>query len=178
MTWNVGAGVPQAAFVAHSSVLADIPQMNSGTAWTTAGGGVPGKPQAACAVLLAFQPSRTMSDLAIWPFLPASRHTPSVVITHPPLQLLRWGWSWSQSIDQPQDLLEQFLRHRDLGHLEDDVAAMAHDLGADLHELFPQASQRPLLDCLRQSQRPHEVCEIVGQCMELKPHGVGGERAA
>ena len=40
---------------------------------------------------------------------------------------------------------------------------MAHDLGADLHELFPQASQRPLLDCLRQSQRPHEVCEIVGQ---------------
>ncbi len=104
--------------------------------------------------------------------------TPSVVMTHPPLQLLRWGWSWSQSIDQPQDLLEQFLRHRDLGPLEDDVAAMAHDLGADLHELVPQASQRPLLDRLRQSQRPHEVCEIVGQCAELKPHGVGGERAA
>ena len=32
---------------------------------------------------------------------------------------------------------------RDLGHLEDDVAAMAHDLGADLDELLPQARQRP-----------------------------------
>jgi len=42
-----------------------MPKMNSGTAWTIAGGGVPGKPQAACAVLPAFQPSRTMSDLAI-----------------------------------------------------------------------------------------------------------------
>ena len=45
--------------------------------------------------------------------------------THPSLQLLRWGWPWSQSIDQPQNFLEQFLRHRDLGHLEDDVASMA-----------------------------------------------------
>src|SRR5208282_2640884 len=85
--------------------------MNSGTAWTIASGGVSGKPQAAGAVLPALQPSRTMSDLAIWLFLPASRHTPSVVMTHPLLQLLRWGWSWSQSIDQPQDLLEQFLRN-------------------------------------------------------------------
>jgi endonuclease YncB( thermonuclease family) len=31
-------------------------------------------------------------------------------------------------------LLEQFLRHRDLGHLEDGVAGMVHDLGTDLHE--------------------------------------------
>ena len=84
------------------------------------------------------------------------------------LQSLRWGWPWSHSIDQPQNLLEQFLRHRDLGHLEDDVAAMAHDLGVDLDELLPQARQRPLLDCLRQSQRPHEVGEIVGQRMQLK----------
>jgi hypothetical protein len=57
-------------------------------------------------------------------------------MTHPPLQLLRWGWPWSQSIDQPQNLLAQFLRHRDLGHLEYDVAAMAHDPGADLYEFF------------------------------------------
>ena len=34
-------------------------------------------------MLPAFQPSRTMSDLAIWPFLAAFRHTPSVVMTHP-----------------------------------------------------------------------------------------------
>src|SRR6266568_3870976 len=118
---------------------------------------------------------RMTSDPAIWL---ASRRTPSVVMTHPHLQLLRWGRSWSQSVDQPQDFLKQFLRHRDLGHLEDDVAAMAYDLGADLHEFFPQARQRPLLDRLRQSQRPHEVGEIVGQRMKLKPDGVAGERAA
>jgi hypothetical protein len=31
---------------------------------------------------------------------------------------------------------------------------------------------------LGQSQRPHEVSEIVGRCIKLKPDGVGGERAA
>ena len=129
-------------------------------------------------MLPVFRPSRTTSDPAIWLFFLASRHTPPVVMTHPPLQLLRWGWPWSQPIDQPQDFLEQFLRHRDLGRLEDDVAAMAHDLGADLHEFFPQAGQRPLFYRLRQSQRPHEVTEIVGQRMQLKPDGVGGEGAA
>jgi hypothetical protein len=41
-----------------------------------------------------------------------------------------------------------------------------------------EVAVRSLLDWLRQSQRPHEVCEIVGHCVELKPHGVGGERAA
>jgi hypothetical protein len=97
-------------------------------------------------------------------------------MTHPLLQLLCWGRSWSQSVDQPQDFLEQFLRHYDLGHLEDDVAAMAHDLRADLHEFFPQARKRRLLDRLRQSQRPHEVGEIIGQRMQLKTHCVGGER--
>jgi hypothetical protein len=38
-------------------------------------------------------------------------------MTHP-FQLLRWGWPRSQSIDPPQYFLEQFPRHRDLGHLE------------------------------------------------------------
>src|SRR5450759_4801768 len=56
------------------------------------------------------------------------------------------------SRDQPQNLLEQFPRHRDLGHLEDDVASMAHDLGADLHQFLPQAGQRPLLDHHRRYQ--------------------------
>ena len=41
--------------------------------------------------------------------------------------------------------MEQFPRHRDHGHLEDDVAAMAHDLGAYLHEFLLQAGQRPLV---------------------------------
>ena len=80
--------------------------------------------------------------------------------------------------NQPQNLLEQFFRHRDLGHLEDDVAAVVRDLGSYFDEFLPQAGQRPLLDRLRQSQRPHEVGEIVGQRMKLKPHGVCGERAA
>ena len=101
-----------------------------------------------------------------------------MVITHPTVPVLRWGWSWSQPVDQPQDFLEQFPRHRDLGHLEDDVAGMAHDLSPDLDELLLQARQRPVLDRLRQSQRSHEVSEIVGQRMKLKPDGVGGERAA
>jgi hypothetical protein len=63
------------------------------------------------------------------------------MMTHPLRSVLRWGRSRSQLIDQPQDLLEQFLRHRDLGHLEDGVAGMAHDLGTDLDQLLPQAGQ-------------------------------------
>src|ERR1035437_7457780 len=49
---------------------------------------------------------------------------------------------------------------------------MAHDLGTNFDEFFPQAGQRPVLDCLRQGQCPHEVGEIVGQRMKLKTHGV------
>lgn len=56
-------------------------------------------------VLASLFKSRATSDPAIWAFFLASRHTPSVVMTHPPLQLLRWGWPWSQSIDQPQNFL-------------------------------------------------------------------------
>ncbi len=126
------------------NLLSDIPQINSGTARTIADGGVPRKPEADCAVLPPF-PSSTASpttfDPPIWPFSSSFRHTPPVVITHPTVPVLRWGWSWSQPVDQPQDFLEQFLRHGDLGHLEDDVAGMRDDLGPDLDELLPQARQ-------------------------------------
>ncbi len=54
---------------------------------------------------------------------------------------LRRSGSWSQIIDQVQDFPEQFPRHRHLGHLEDDLAPVAHDLRADLNELLPQAGQ-------------------------------------
>jgi len=81
-------------------------------------------------------------------FFLSFRRTSPVVATHSPHSVLRWGWSSSQSVDQPQDLLEQFSRHRDLGHLEDGVPGMAHDLGADLDQLLPQAGQRPLRDGL------------------------------
>jgi hypothetical protein len=39
--------------------------------------------------------------------------------------------------DQRQDFLEHLPRHRDLGHLEGHVAAVADDLGADLDQLLP-----------------------------------------
>src|SRR5580704_11193845 len=82
------------------------------------------------------------SDPSIWPFPSSFRRTPPVVMTHPLRSVLRLSRSWSQSVDQPQDFLEQFSRHRDLGHLEDGVAGMAHDLGTDLHEFLPQAGPR------------------------------------
>jgi len=52
-----------------------------------------------------------------------------VVTTDPPRSVLRRSWSSSQPVDQPQYFLEQFSRHRDLGHLEDGIAGVAHDLG-------------------------------------------------
>ena len=58
------------------------------------------------------------------------------------------------------------------------MATMADHLGTDLDQFLPQRGQRPMLDLLRQCQRPHEVGEIVGQGMKLKPDGVGGEGAA
>ena len=69
-------------------------------------------------------------------------------MTHPPRSILRWGRPSSQPVDQPQDLLEQFSLHRDLGHLEDGVAGVAHDLGPDLDQLLAQSGQRPLRDRL------------------------------
>jgi hypothetical protein len=44
--------------------------------------------------------------------------------------------------DQRQDFLEHLSWHRDLGHLEYDVAAMADDFRADLDQLLAQAGQR------------------------------------
>ncbi len=55
---------------------------------------------------------------------------------------------------------------------------MGDKLRADLHELFPQAGQRPFLHAVRQCQRPQEVCKIVPERVKLQPHGIGGERVA
>jgi hypothetical protein len=101
-----------------------------------------------------------------------------MVTAHPPRSVRSRSWSPSQSIDQPQYSLEQFFRHRYLGHPEDDAAGVTHDLGTDLDQLLPQASRRPLHDHLRQSQRMREVGEIVGQSVQLQTHRIGGERAA
>jgi hypothetical protein len=40
-----------------------------------------------------------------------------------------------------QDIGEQLLRHRDLGHLEYDITAVAHHLGTDLDQSLAQAGQ-------------------------------------
>ena len=61
--------------------------------------------------------------------------------THSPRSVLRWGRSSSQPVDQPQYFLEQFSGHRDLGHLEDGIAGVAHDIGPDLHKLLPHPVQ-------------------------------------
>ena len=69
-------------------------------------------------------------------------------------------------------------RNGDLGHLEGDIAAVAHDLRANLDEFLFEARQRPILDWFGRRQRAQEVAEIIGERMKLEPHGVGGERAA
>jgi len=55
---------------------------------------------------------------------------------------------------------------------------MADHFRTDLDQLFPQRRERPVLDLLWQSKRPHEVGEIVGQGMKLEPDGVVAELAA
>jgi hypothetical protein len=89
-----------------------------------------------------------------------------------------WRRRRAQPNDQPQDLSEHLSRHRDLSHLEGDVTAMADDLRADLDQLLLEAGERPRLCCFRHRQRPHEIPEIIGQHMELKTHGIGGEGTA
>ncbi len=83
-----------------------------------------------------------------------------------------------QSRDEHQDILEHLPRHRDLDHLEHDVAAVADHLGADLDQLLPQTRQGPRLRSRGHRQGPHEVAEVVGQRMELKANRVGSEGTA
>ena len=73
-----------------------------------------------------------------------------------------WRQRCPQSGDQPQDVVEHLSRHRDLGHLEHDVAGVADDLGADLDRLLPQTRQGPRLRCRGHRQGSHEVAEVVG----------------
>ena len=60
--------------------------------------------------------------------------------------LLDQGSSWRQRgrpqpVDQAQDLSEHGSGNSDLYELECDVAAMSHDLRADLDQLFAQSGQ-------------------------------------
>jgi hypothetical protein len=61
---------------------------------------------------------------------------------------------------------EHLPRHRDLGHVEGHVAAVARDLRADFNEFLVQAGQRPRLCRLRASQAPRDQlpsCDTKGR---------------
>ena len=62
----------------------------------------------------------------------------------------------------------------DLGHLDGDIAAVAHHLRADLDQFLLQARQRPVFDRLGRRQRAQEIAEIAGERMKLKPDGDPG----
>ncbi len=79
---------------------------------------------------------------------------------------------WPQPVNQAQNLSEQGSCDGHLRHLESDVTAVAHDPRADLDQLLAQRGQRPVLDLLRQGQRPNEIAEIVSERMKLKPDRV------
>jgi len=57
-----------------------------------------------------------------------------------------------QPVNQAQDLSKQRFGDSDLRELECDVAAMSHDLRADLDELVLQSGQGPVFDSLGQGQ--------------------------
>jgi hypothetical protein len=80
--------------------------------------------------------------------------------------------------DEPQDVGEEIFRDSNLGHLEGNIAAVAHDLRADLDQFLLQTGQRPLLDRLWRRQRAKEISKIVSQRMKLKADGVSRERSA
>ena len=55
---------------------------------------------------------------------------------------------------------------------------MAHDLRANLDQLFLQTGERPIFDRLGRRQRAQEVTEIIGERVKLEADRVRGERVA
>jgi hypothetical protein len=92
-------------------------------------------------------PARGPIRAALWPLVDLGAwFSPRLRAPHGPLRSgRRNGWS-PQAVDPAQDFGEEHPRHRHLGQLEDDVAAVAHDPGADLDQLLAQRGQRPLRD--------------------------------
>ena len=84
----------------------------------------------------------------------------------------------AQPDDPRQDLPEHPSRHGDLRHLEGDIAAVADHLGANLDQLLPERRQRPARHRAWQGQGAHEVGEVVGQRVKLKPDLVVAELLA
>ncbi|QEG35954.1 hypothetical protein Pr1d_32620 [Bythopirellula goksoeyrii] len=55
---------------------------------------------------------------------------------------------------------------------------MPRHLGSDLHQLFPQRRQRPVLKWFRQCQPPQKIRQVVRQGKQLQARLVVLERAA
>src|SRR5262249_7235597 len=80
--------------------------------------------------------------------------------------------------DEPQNLLEHLPCDGDLGHLGDNITAVAHYLRADLDQLVLQTRQRPVLDRLRRRQRAQEIAEVVGERMSATMPSQEPDRSA
>jgi hypothetical protein len=88
------------------------------------------------------------------------------------------NWRPAQTGDQTEDAVEDLARQGGLRELEDGVAGVPHQPRAGLDQPLAQTGQRPGLDGRRRRQRAQEVRQVVGQCAELEPHGVGREAHA
>jgi hypothetical protein len=89
----------------------------------------PGKPWVPTQFFRRSRRTQHLKRRLIHPFGPFPRHSDT--------PFLRCGDAASDRpspTQEPQNFLEQFLRRRDLGHLEDGIAGAANDLGANLHE--------------------------------------------
>src|SRR6516164_1430075 len=101
-----------------------------------------------------------VSDLAIFHW-----HSGALL---PNVSRWRWWWLRPQFRNEPQYLLEHLPWDRDLGHLEGDMATVAHDLRTNLDQLLLQARQRPVLDWLGRRQRAQEISEVVSERMSWR----------
>ena len=80
---------------------------------------------------------------------------------------------WPQPVNEAEDLSEHRSWDGDLRQLESDIATMAHDLRADLDQLFPQRGQRPVLHFLGQGKPAQEVAPVVSESVELRADYLG-----
>jgi hypothetical protein len=92
-----------------------------------------------------------MSKTTPNPSFGAHSESLSVVTTHPRYQLYSGSAPRSESVDRLEDSLKPFLRHRDLGPVEDAVEGVAYDLAPP----FTNFSCRPVSDhCATASGKP------------------------
>ena len=90
----------------------------------------------------------------------------------------RYRWRPTQTIDHSQDALEYSAWQTRFGHLEDGITRMFDQPRAGLDQAFPERGQRPGCDGLRRRDGAQEIGKVVGQGVQLEPHGVSGEAHA